>query len=706
MEKIINAVQVLASVCDGAHSRDRQGFNGWDASYVRELLVKEWTERDAYNAWKMLRKYRKQLMSFGIDYDAITPDAYKAEAVIQPKFNPRWGSLMMILQGRIDKDAFTKYVSIHKEMGFKFDGEAKAWYVKKSDLPAYNHAQYVERMAAELNVHVEAVPEQQQEQTERELSVADVVSGIRNKKLQGYVAVTCNASGKFAFHFPFNSVLVDLFSNKTGQLTGITEFNMETKARETFELETVLEAISKIQTLLPDWQVVSDCVDKAVKERNQQIEQDRVALPEVQAQLNPEFSLFPYQNEGVRHLVKTNGNALMGYEMGLGKTLMTLAWVAANGKRALVVVPKVVRRTWLQEATKFFPSYFSGKVAELRSADLKKGGQPDLSNVVLASVNYESLEKFLPAIQAAGFDTIVADESHKMKNPKAKITKTLMALRETFKHRILLSGTAVKNKKIELKTQTDFIQPGLFTKQELHFGTIGGCWNKLRGSIYIARQKKDVLPDLPEKISQIVEMDVTGMPTIPDEIGGMSTALVQAALAKAQITCDFVQEILESSDSCVLVFSESVDTAKKIAETLGDVAILHHGQMSDDRREAAKVEFQNENSSKRVLVSTRQSLAVGATLTRADKVVFNDLPWVSTDIRQAEDRTHRIGQKNCVNVYWMTARNNEWDANLTNIIRRKYSLTKKMNEGKQLTKEEQEWLSKPITLDEIKNSKI
>ena len=55
----------------------------------------------------------------------------------------------------------------------------------------------------------------------------------------------------------------------------------------------------------------------------------------------------------------------------------------------------------------------------------------------------------MPAIKAAEFDTIIVDESHRMKSPKAKITKLLMGMRDQFEHRILLSGTAVKNKKEE-----------------------------------------------------------------------------------------------------------------------------------------------------------------------------------------------------------------------------------------------------------------
>ena len=703
MEKILEAIKALASVCDGAQSRDGQGFNGYDASYARMLLNREWADRDAYNAWRMLRKYRVQLREdFGIDYDALTPPTYATDVVIKPTFNQRWGSLMMPMQGRVSRETFDKYVAIHKELGFKFDGEVKTWYMKKNDLPSYNHDRYIQMMS-DIGVYVEDVPEEEVAQQPEQLSVTEVMNDITSKRIRsGYVAIKC-INDKFCIAFPFTTELVDLFSNKSGKLSGITEFNLETKMRETYDLETVLEAIEKVKVLLPDWIIATEGVEEAVEKRRQQVEADRKPLPSVAKYLNSEYQMFPYQNEGVRHLVKTDGNSLFGYECGLGKTIMTLAWVAAKGKRALVVAPKIMRRTWVAEAIRFFPGYFSKKVIELRPDFIKKNGMPNLSEVVLASVNYESLEKFLPVIEQAGFDTIIIDESHRMASPKAKITKLLMSMQDSFRHHILLSGTAVKNKKIELFTQTKFIQPGLFSKNELKLGTIGGCWNKLSRTIYIARQKKDVLPDLPEKTTQIIDIEVSGMPSMPSNFGDMGKAKTQAAIAKARSTAEFVQEILDSSESNCLVFSDSREAVEKITALLGEVAILHHGELNIDRREAAKAEFQNDTSPKRVFVTTRQSLAEGATLTRADKVIFNDLPWNPANVTQADSRAHRIGQKKCVNVYWMTVPDNDWDANITDIIRRKYDLSKKINEGKQVTAEEQRWLSQPITLEEVKN---
>lgn len=298
--------------------------------------------------------------------------------------------------------------------------------------------------------------------------------------------------------------------------------------------------------------------------------------------------------------------------------------------------------------------------------------------------------------------------SHRMKNPKAQATQNIQKIGAGMAHHILLSGTAIKNKKEELFTQLDLVAPGKFTKNAIKTAPIGGLWMDMH-SVYIARAKATVLKDLPEKTTSIVKHPVPGLPDMGNEntVGAISKLKAEIAKGKTPVTKAMVQEILDTSDSKVIVFTDSVEAAKTLNEAFPEDSILHHGQLNDAARDAAVKEFQKKDeagnfiSSKRVFVTTRQSMAVGATLTAADKVVFNDLPWTAADVRQAEDRAHRIGQKNAVNVYWMTAEGNAFDENVNDILRRKYELGQKLNQGKQLTAAEMAWMSSAISVEEL-----
>jgi SNF2 family DNA or RNA helicase len=77
------------------------------------------------------------------------------------------------------------------------------------------------------------------------------------------------------------------------------------------------------------------------------------------------------------------------------------------------------------------------------------------------------------------------------------------------------------------------------------------------------------------------------------------------------------------------------------------------------------------------------------------------MPWNPADIDQGADRTHRIGQHKPVSVYWIIAENSAFDMRLIDLISQKYAIQKAVTEGKQVSKEELEFLAKPISFREL-----
>lgn len=178
-----------------------------------------------------------------------------------------------------------------------------------------------------------------------------------------------------------------------------------------------------------------------------------------------------YQNAAI-HWALRNRKVYIADDMGTGKTLSALAsCVAAEKLPVVVVCPASVKLGWQRQIKKFFPSLNVYVASGKKNTDHAPTYAPHMTNVIpfgtdVFIVNYDICGAWQPLriatehgrnIEPFDYQSIIIDEAHFIKSPKAKRTKAVAALANRVEFRIALSGTPMVNRPIEIVPQLDVL---------------------------------------------------------------------------------------------------------------------------------------------------------------------------------------------------------------------------------------------------------
>ena len=385
----------------------------------------------------------------------------------------------------------------------------------------------------------------------------------------------------------------------------------------------------------------------------------------------PGKRLLPFQPDGVRFLMDRE-SALLGDEMGLGKSIqamIALRILVRKGKvrSVLLLCPKSVVPDWYNKLREWAPEL---RVVRVRAPKQQRAVLWESPGHIYLTT-YETLREDIDIVNTRGFDLCLLDEIQRVKNPGTGVTQA--ARRINARIRWGLSGTPLENKLEELVSIFSYLKPGLLRAADADRPSL--VKKRIR-PYFLRRRIADVLDDLPQKVSHEVWLDLTSSQRTSYDrafhegrtaLNQNRTVLhVLALITKLKQICNLdpvtgesakleylkeqLEEIREGGEKSLVFSQYPKKTLRQIAPQLEEFEPqLFHGQLSDKERDRVVREFQEQDTSKVLLMSVKAG-GVGLTLTRANHVFHFDLWWNPATAQQAEGRAHRIGQEKTVFV--------------------------------------------------------
>jgi len=487
--------------------------------------------------------------------------------------------------------------------------------------------------------------------------------------------------------------------------------------------------------------------------------------PEGLARIDPgaalNATLRPYQQVGVRWLyliAKLGLGACLADDMGLGKTIQVLSLLlvlkhqtGGQQQPSLLVAPASLLANWASEIERFAPGLKAiiAHPSALPAAALKTVAPERLADVDLVITSYGSLLR-VPWIAEAAWQLVVLDEAQAIKNPDAKQTRTVKALKA--RARFALTGTPIENRLGDLWSIFDFVNPGLLGSSKEFTNFIKGLANRPHNSYgplrelvrpYILRRlktDKTVIADLPDKTEMkafcqlsrkqaaLYEQSVKEMAAQLEEAEGIQRkGLVLSFLMRFKQICNHpsqwlgdgswseddsgkwarlrdIAEVIAAKQEKMLVFTQFREVIAPLASFLGSVfgrpGLILHGETEVKQRKEIVRRFQEDEAVGFFVLSLKAGGA-GLNLTAASHVVHFDRWWNPAVESQATDRAFRIGQTKNVLVHKFVCRGTVEDK-IDQLIESKRQLSTDLLEGGAdllLTEMKDEELLKLVALD-------
>jgi SWI/SNF-related matrix-associated actin-dependent regulator 1 of chromatin subfamily A len=393
-----------------------------------------------------------------------------------------------------------------------------------------------------------------------------------------------------------------------------------------------------------------------------------------------------HQKEAIQKLVG-NKKFILADDMGLGKTTSTIiAALETGAKKILIVCPASLKINWQREIENY-----SDKTIYISE------GKKFSSDHEFVIINYDILKNFHDpkkidesTILNTKFDLVIMDEAHMISNPQAQRTKIVNDICNKVERVWLLTGTPMTSRPMNYFNLLSLVESPVaanwmayarrycngfqFSVGKRKVWNVAGASNldelRERTQTHILRRLKEDVLDLPDKIITPVYLrlkskdyeelmgeyydwydknsDESGSLTI--QFGKLMKVRKVIAEEKIKNTIELAENIIEQGKK-VIIFTNFTDTLRTIYNHFGKSAVYLDGSCSKPHRQKSVDDFQ-ENDKIKVFIGNLKAAGVGITLTSAEAVIMNDLSFVPAEHAQAEDRSHRIGQKKSTSVYY------------------------------------------------------